>query len=287
MGNYATTTPFLYCPPAIYHSSLDEARESVKLLGKRIATDGGLQSFTDDGHSSSPIVICVTGGKGGNVHGGVREILNLLPHEIINVADLPTLMMSSNSSSTTTAKNNKVHVVTPELNELYQHKTRKDFDRKDFFTNPQDYVCKFSELVAPYCHVLVNCIYWDDRFPRLLTKEDMFQLYHSGNKRLMVISDISCDINGSIEFLERSTSIDSPCYQYDPILGRESSNSNTGVTMMGVDILPTELPIESSNHFGDAVSDILNELANSQERGPVQASRLPPQLVRYLILLEL
>ena len=58
--------------------------------------------------------------------------------------------------------------------------------------------------------------------------------------------------------------------------------------MMGVDILPTELPIESSNHFGDAVSDILNELANSQEReGPVQASRLPPQLVRYLILLEL
>jgi alpha-aminoadipic semialdehyde synthase len=98
----------------------------------------------------------------------------------------------------------------------------------------------------------------------------------------MVVSDISCDVNGSIEFLDRSTTIDRPCYQYDPIAGKEISDSigNFGVTVMGVDILPTELPLESSTHFGNAVQEVLEEFAAAKTETGIDVSKLSPRLVR-------
>ena len=82
----------------------------------------------------------------------------------------------------------------------------------------------------------------------------------------MLVCDISCDVNGSIEFLERTTNVDSPYFQYDPILKKEISESisNNGVTVMGVDILPTELPRESSIHFGDALLPVLEKYIDSK-----------------------
>lgn len=105
-------------------------------------------------------------------------------------------------------------------------------------------------------------------------------------RRLMVVSDISCDIGGSIEFLERSTTIDRPCYQYDPLLGKEVADTiqDHGVTVFGVDILPTELPIESSEHFGNAIQQILPDLIAAKGEGTVvDASLFPPALSKALI----
>jgi alpha-aminoadipic semialdehyde synthase len=100
----------------------------------------------------------------------------------------------------------------------------------------------------------------------------------------MVVSDISCDIQGSIEFLERSTSIDKPCYQYDPIVGHESTDSIGvfGVTVFGVDILPSELPVESSRHFGTALEQVLPQFVNARhstgkkQDGTDQVSTIDP-----------
>lgn len=79
--------------------------------------------------------------------------------------------------------------------------------------------------------------------------------------RLLVVSDISCDVNGSVEFLDRITSIDNPSFEYDPLLKSEVKPTGNGVTVCGVDILPTEMPRESSSHFGDALFSILEEYA--------------------------
>ena len=83
----------------------------------------------------------------------------------------------------------------------------------------------------------------------------------------MLVADISCDVNGSIEFLDRTTNVDSPYFQYDPILKREVSEqiSSNGVTMMGVDILPTELPRDSSEYFGDAFLPVLEKYLDSKD----------------------
>jgi alpha-aminoadipic semialdehyde synthase len=165
------STQFLNCPPAIFHSTLEDAKRSVRTLGEKVAADG-LPSTLE------PLVFAVTA-PGGNVHQGVQEILTLLPHERVEVADLPELF-SSNSSNA----EYKVYCVAPTMQDIYQHSNDgQGFDRDDFQVNPHLYSCTFADSVARYSHVLMNCVYWDHRFPRLLTKEDMLRLYDSGNER--------------------------------------------------------------------------------------------------------
>jgi alpha-aminoadipic semialdehyde synthase len=103
------------------------------------------------------------------------------------------------------------------------------------------------------------------------------------HERLLVVADISCDVNGSIEFLERSTTIDKPFFQYDPVTGQEVSDDieGRGITMMGVDILPSELPVDSSNHFGNALTGVVEEFLHAQAldgRG-IDLSKLSDRLV--------
>jgi len=105
-----------------------------------------------------------------------------------------------------------------------------------------------------------------------------------------MVSDISCDVHGSIEFLDRTTTIERPFFTYDPITGREVSDEigDGGITVMGVDILPTEFPRESSEHFGDAVVGVVKELAEAKQQqtpGPgVDTQFLAPNLVSLLLL---
>jgi alpha-aminoadipic semialdehyde synthase len=74
-------------------------------------------------------------------------------------------------------------------------------------------------------------------------------------------------VNGSIEFLERTCTIEKPFFQYDPIQQREvaSDIGPVGVTVMGTDILPSELPRESSEHFGQAVLGVVRELVQARK----------------------
>jgi len=96
----------------------------------------------------------------------------------------------------------------------------------------------------------------------------------------MLVVDISCDVNGSIEFLERTTNIDRPSFQYDPMVKSEVSESisSDGVTVMGVDILPTELPRESSAYFGDALLPVLEKFIESKT-GEASSKVVPAELV--------
>lgn len=60
-----------------------------------------------------------------------------------------------------------------------------------------------------YFFMAVNCMYWEKRFPRLLTSMQLQDLIKKGCP-LIGIADITCDIGGSLEFVQQSTSIDSP-----------------------------------------------------------------------------
>ena len=53
--------------------------------------------------------------------------------------------------------------------------------------------------------------------------------------RLKVVSDISCDINGSIEFLDRTCTIANPFFQYNPLTREEvcAGIGDKGITVMG------------------------------------------------------
>ena len=181
------STPFLNCPPSIYHSSLEDAKAAVQRLGERIALEGITipSSLVGSSGMNEPLVFCLTGGPRGNVYGGVREIFDLLPNEVVAVDDLPALFEEIGNDPSSACQR-KVYGVVPEMNDIYSlvSGSNADFDRSHFVEHPEMYRSMFAENIAPYIHVLVNGIYWEHRFPKLLTKNDMHHLYHdSGNER--------------------------------------------------------------------------------------------------------
>jgi alpha-aminoadipic semialdehyde synthase len=96
-------------------------------------------------------------------------------------------------------------------------------------------------------------------------------------------------VNGSIEFLERTTTIEEPFFNYDPLTGTEVSTGigTSGITVLGVDILPSELSRESSAHFGEAVSHVLEQILTTKDEEKVShdgidTSLLSPGLVSKL-----
>jgi alpha-aminoadipic semialdehyde synthase len=171
-------TPFLNCPPTVYHKTLEEGKASVQQLGARIQQEGLCMEL--------PLVVCMTGGPNGNVHQGVKDIFQQLPHEMVAVDDLPEVLQQQQQQQQQDGGGGtyyKVYGVAPEHADLYQRNDGNAFERSDFFQNPHLYSCTFADKIAPYCHVLMNGLYWDYRFPRLLTKQDMLRLVESGKNR--------------------------------------------------------------------------------------------------------
>ncbi|KAH9306499.1 hypothetical protein KI387_010903, partial [Taxus chinensis] len=147
-----------------------------------------------------------------------------------------------------------------------------NFDKDDYYAHPEHYYPVFHERIAPYASVIVNCMYWEKRFPRLLTNKQMQDLKLASN-RLLGVADITCDIGGSIECLDRTTSIERPFFRYDPLNGSYNEDMNgEGVIFLAVDILPTELAKEATKHFGDVLCQFLGSMASS--KGPEDL--LPP-----------
>ena len=148
------------------------------------------------------------------------------------------------------------------------------FEMAEYFAHPERYVPTFHEAIAPHTSMLVTAMYWDKRFPRLLSLKQMEGLGKGGERRLLAVADITCDVDGAVESLVRSTSIDAPFYVYDVERRRENGGTGVdgdGVLMLGVDILPSELPSEASEHFGGALHEFIPSLADAG--APLPAER--------------
>jgi hypothetical protein len=132
-----------------------------------------------------------------------------------------------------------------------------NFDLNDFFTKPELFVSKFG----PYTKVtdlFISAHFWDPRSPKMFTDEDMKQQdFH-----ISVISDITCDINGSVPTTIRASSIQQPFYGYNILTGKEDLPFNKDtICIMAVDNLPCELPRDASDDFGkDLVERVLPSL---------------------------
>jgi alpha-aminoadipic semialdehyde synthase len=71
-----------------------------------------------------------------------------------------------------------------------------------------------------------------------------------------------------MKLLERTTTVENPYFTYDPISEREvaSEITDSGITVLGVDILPSELPRESSEHFGNSAQGVIKEFLSAKEK---------------------
>ena len=133
--------------------------------------------------------------------------------------------------------------------------------------------------------MLLNCMYWDKRYPRIVTKDFLETLYTAGEPKLKVIGDISCDPDGSIECTHKGTEIEDPVFVYNPSTRQPAMGfAGHGLLIMAVDILPSELPREASMGFGDALFPYIKAIAETDFSQPTASLPLPNPIKKALIL---
>lgn len=270
--NLGYSTPFLSLGASYMYPSLAAAKAAVISVGEEIATFGLPSGIC-------PLVFAFTGS--GNVSLGAQEIFKLLPHTFVDSSRLPEI--SRGAKNFQSAKSLKrvfqVYGCVVTCQDMVEPKDHaKHFDKVDYYAHPEHYNPIFHEKIAPHASVIVNCMYWEKRFPRLLTINQLQDLMSKGCP-LVGISDITCDIGGSIEFVNQSTLIDSPFFRYDPITNSYHGDMDgNGLICLAVDILPTEFAKEASQYFGDILSQFIGNLVSTKD-----IEELPPHLRRACI----
>jgi hypothetical protein len=131
---------------------------------------------------------------------------------------------------------------------LYARKDNNLFFRDDFHAHPEQYKCLFTQYVNQ-ADILMNGIYWESRIARLFEKDDVKR----NDWRISVISDITCDIDGSVPINVGASTIADPVYGIDRQTlerTRPYQSTRSVIDLMAVDNLPNELPSDASQYFG-------------------------------------
>lgn len=261
-------TPFARCRLAHDYGRVDLAKAALAEVGRDVVEQGLPDAL-------APFIIGVTGY--GHVAKGAWEMLDALGTTEVEPMDLPALVRDGSRNCIYRVMFREEHMVEPVA---LGHR----FDLKEYFARPELYRGQFERHLE-HLSVLANCIYWDERYPRLVTKEWLRSQCAHGCLKLVAVGDISCDINGSIEATEKATNPGEPFFVYDPTSSSVADGAaGPGLLVMAVDNLPCELPFDSSREFGTALAPFVPALARCDFGWPLDELELPGPVRRALIL---
>ena len=260
-------TPLAEIEAAHAYPSLDEAKNAIRRAGERIASDGLPEELT-------PLIVGIAGY--GNVAGGAREILSELPTREVAPDNLESAFEESSPHC--------LYQTTFKEADLVESTDGGAFELQDYYNHPGRYQSVSGRLL-PYLTVLMNCNYWDERYPRLVTKSQLKALWLAKvPPRLKVIGDLSCDVEGAVECTLKCTEPSDPVYVYDTEEGTIASGvDGRGPVVLAVDILPAELPREASEEFASALGAFLPRLAATDFDVPFADLDIPPELLGAVI----
>jgi alpha-aminoadipic semialdehyde synthase len=255
------TTPLAELQQALHYPSLDDALRHVREVGRacRAAQMGS-------------VIIALTGM--GRVSRGALEVARHLEPELVAPEALGAWELRPG-----------FHLALFDVGDLVERRDGGRVDTQEYRAHPERYRSAFARTLHDI-DILVNGIYWEPRYPRLVTKGDVQAAWNASSApRLKVIGDISCDIEGSIELTVRPCDPGDPTYVWDvhtesAIPGFEGA----GPVLMATDILPTELPRDASLAFSEALVDLVPALAAADPDAPLADWPLPPELRRAVIL---
>jgi len=260
-------TPFNEIKQTIQYKDLNDAKEHLKEVGKNIKEKGIPKSLV-------PLIVGFAGY--GHVSKGAQEILDILPVKEISPKEIKDVY--DNPSDHRIYK-----VIFKEKNIVEPISSDDEFELQEYYNKPEKYKSIFEEYVNDLT-IIMNCIYWDARYPRLITKKFIKGDYNEDYK-LKIIGDISIDINGAIEFTEKSTTPDTPSFIYDPKTDSVKDGvEGEGIVVMGVDNLPCELPRESSHMFSTALFDFVLDIVKTDFTKNLDDSKLPSPIKKAVIL---
>lgn len=262
------SSPFAAIKQPHEYDTIHEIKVALDVAGRWIAS-GGIPS------SLVPFVIGFAGY--GNVSQGAQEMLDVLPVTEISPQELANISPDTPGAAATIFK-----VVFKESDMVVARNSGRSFALQEYYDHPERYRGVFDRYL-PHLSVLVNCIYWDERYPRLVTAE--YLRSHWKNTKLLAIGDISCDIDGSIEVTRKITDPGSPTFIYDvdtdTIIDGWEGN---GPLVMAVDILPSEIPRDSSIYFSNILKEYIPAIARADYGADFDALDLPAAIKKALIV---
>jgi saccharopine dehydrogenase (NAD+, L-lysine forming) len=264
-------TPFVAVRRAHQYDSVEAAREHLTGIGRNIRRDGLPPELC-------PLTVGILGY--GNVSKGAQQIFDCLPTERIAADEINDFVAGGRGNRRT------VYVTIFKEQDLVKSvDAGAAFDLQDYFDHPERYESRFERFL-PSLTLLVNAVYWDERYPRFVTWAGLKRLNEtSRTHKLSGIADITCDTFGSIECNVKSTDSDMPAYRVDPITGTtQDGHLGEGIVLLAVDNLPCELPNDSSTFFSNQLKPFLPALLAADYGTTLEESGLPPELQRATIV---
>ncbi len=258
-------TPLEKIKRAYEYSSVLNAKREISQVGEEIKESGFPEELL-------PLTIGITGY--GHVSRGAWEILNLLPFEEITPGQLLNGYFD--------VKKNVVYKIVFRIYHFVKP-LKEDFTFKHYYEHPEFYAPDFKKFI-PHLSVLVNGIYWDPRYPKLITLNDFRELWIQGKQKLKVIGDITCDVNGSIELTVRDGDPDKGFLTYLPEENKFVDGIiEKGATDMVVTILPSELPKDSSEYFSSVLVNLIKPVLKTNFNVSFEKLDLPPEIKKAVI----
>jgi len=261
--------PFAEMKPTLELGGVEQLKHEFAALGRRIKEQGLPKELT-------PFVIGFAGY--GNVSRGAQEIFDILPHKVIDPEEIEDVSPDSHVIYKCVFK--EEHMVEP-------RDSSQQFDLQDYYIHGKAKYTGVFHNYIPYITVLMNCIYWSDKYPRLVTKEFIHNHWKEESRRLVIVGDISCDVEGAIEFTLDCTKPDKPAFTY--IIDEDRAElgvKGDGPVVMSVDNLPAELPRESSTSFSETLLDFIPALAGADFTVPFSELDLPRELKDAIIVYQ-
>lgn len=260
-------TPFSKVKQTVNYEGIDDIKKEINKIGEEIKNKGLPEEI-------APVVVGFAGY--GNVSRGAQEIIDILPVKEINPNELKHI--NENYSRKLIYK-----VVFKEEHMVERIEDPSKFDLQHYYKNPHEYRSIFEKYL-PYLSILMNCIYWDQRYPRLVTIDYMKKNYNEDFK-LQVIGDISVDIEGAIEFTKKATTPGNPVFTYNPKTDEIMDGlSLDGIPVLAVDNLPCELAKESSKYFSETLLKFIPAIAKADFSVEFDDLDLPPEIKKAVIL---
>ncbi len=261
-------TPLLKIRQAYEYRDLEDAKAAIAAVGEELA-----RGFEVD---DAPLVVGFTGR--GHVSQGAQEVFDLLPHFEVTPEELAEIEDGEPiRDRIVKVRFQKEHLAQPV-------EAGKAFDEPEYKAHPERF--RGGRLVRFLAHVtmLVHGVYWDDAYPRFLTRREVSSMWKEGAQKLRVIGDVTCDVGGSIETTYKVTDPQRPVYVYNPVSDAWSDDwEESGIVVLAVDNLPCELPRDASVKFSRALRPLVPAIARADYSRPFDELELPPEVKRAVV----
>lgn len=270
--------PFSVIPQSIELQDLDKFKDILKEVGEVIREKGTPADLP-------PMIVGFLGN--GKTSTGAQQIFDILPVETIGLEDVERIYNEGDRRKVykcvlSIPDMYKINPDIPwQIRDEYDYLSRQQIS--DLYIQQPDLFVSNLDQILPYATMLMNCVLWSPRYPRVITNEMMLLHWNRGTA-LRVIGDISCDPEGSIQF-SRETWVDEPVYIYHPAKGDQGNGFTTeGIAVMAVTNLPCAFSADASQQFAQDLAHLMPSIANADYEGKLEDSGLHDEVKKAVIL---